>query len=68
MHYPLDLSRGLCYYWGMKVIIKVIEKITPDEKVERDALENKRKQTALTPDEQSRQVFLEVKRFWNCEC
>lgn len=48
--------------------IETIEKITAEEQKELDKLNTEAKQRGLNGDEASRQLFLEVKEFWNCEC
>ncbi len=48
-----------------KLIIKPITKITAKEKIE---LEKLNKKSVLSRADLSRQIFLETKQLWNCEC
>lgn len=48
--------------------IEAIEQITSKEQEELDKLNEEAKRRILTGDEASRQLFLEVKQFWDCEC
>ena len=45
-----------------------IEKITELEKLELDKIKEQSKHRPLTDSEAAREIFLDVKQFWNCEC